>query len=73
MDKTIKVIKLEDLKEDYSWALALSDSERVNLSTKLTQDLWVASTGKPFPTLARHIIARLINPNKSGHWEVVEL
>ncbi len=55
MIKTIKVVKQDEAKEDYSWALALSDSERLNLAAKLTRDLWCAATGKPFPTLDRTV------------------
>ena len=37
MIKTVKVCRMEDEKEDCSWALALDDSERIALATRLVE------------------------------------
>jgi hypothetical protein len=55
---------MEDEKEDYSWALALEDSKRLEISTRLVSDLWSAAHGgSPFPpmdrTVCRYIQTRL--------------
>ena len=56
MIKTVKVCRLEDEKEDCSWALALDDSERIALATNLVIDLWSAAhDGSPFPSMNRSI------------------
>ncbi len=59
MVKTIRVVKAKESTDDYSWALALTDTERVNLAMKLTRDLWCAATGKAFPTLDRSVLVRI--------------
>ena len=53
MTKTIKVLRMEDAKEDFSWALAFSDEEKVNLATRLLCDLWQTSHSQPFPRMDR--------------------
>ena len=54
MKKTVKVFRMEDEKEDYSWALALDDSERLEIATRLVNDLWSAAhDGSPFPPMNR--------------------
>ena len=56
MIKTVKVCRMEDEKEDWSWALALDDSERLAIATKLVSDLWSAAhEGAPFPSMNRSI------------------
>ena len=56
MIKTVKVCRMEDEKEDGSWALALDDSERLAIATKLVSDLWSAAhEGAPFPSMNRSI------------------
>ena len=56
MTKTLKVFRMEDEKEDYSWALALDDSERLEIATRLVGDLWSAAhEGSPFPSMDRTI------------------
>lgn len=56
MIKIVKVCRLEDEKEDCSWALALDDSERIALATNLVSDLWSAAhDGSPFPSMNRSI------------------
>jgi len=64
MTKTVRVFRMEDEKEDYSWALALEDSKRLEISTRLVSDLWSAAHGgSPFPpmdrTVCRYIQTRL--------------
>ena len=56
MTKTFRALRMEDEKEDYSWALALDDSERLKIATRLVNDLWSAAhNGSPFPPLARTV------------------
>jgi hypothetical protein len=47
---------MEDEKEDCSWALALDDSERIAIATRLVNDLWsVAHDGSTFPRMDRTV------------------
>lgn len=56
MIKTVKTFRMEDEKEDCSWALALDDSERLAVATRLVRDLWSAAhDGAPFPSMDRSI------------------
>ena len=56
MTKTVKAFRMEDEKEDYSWALALGDSERLEIATRLVNDLWSAAhDGTPFPPMNRTV------------------
>ena len=56
MTKTVKAFRMEDEKEDYSWALALGDSERLEIATRLVNDLWSAAhDGSPFPSMDRTV------------------
>ena len=56
MIKTVKVCRMEDEKEDWSWALALDDSERIAIATRLVSDLWSAAhDGSPFPAMDRTV------------------
>ena len=52
MTKTVKVFQMEDEKEDYFWALALDDSELLEIATRLVDDLWSAAhEGSSFPLM----------------------
>ena len=56
MTKTVSVLRMKDEKEDYSWALALGDSERLEIATRLVRDLWSAARdGTPFPLMNRTV------------------
>ena len=56
MTKTVKAFRMEDEKEDYSWALALDDSERLEIATRLVSNLWSAAhDGSPFPQMDRKV------------------
>ena len=56
MTKTVKAFRMEDEKEDYSWALALGDSERLEIATRLVNDLWSAAhDGSPLPSMNRTV------------------
>ena len=56
MIKTIRSFRMEEEKEDCSWALALDDSERIAIATRLVSDLWSAAhEGAPFPSMNRSI------------------
>lgn len=59
MIKTITVHRGGFPKEDYAWALALSDEERINVATKLVADLWaMAHDGGDFPRMRRTAMSR---------------
>ena len=54
MTKAFRALRMEDEKEDCSWALALDDSERLEIATRLVSDLWSAAhDGSPFPRMDR--------------------
>ena len=56
MTKAVRVFRMEDEKEDYSWALALDGSERLEVATRLVNDLWSAAhDGSPFPSMDRTV------------------
>ena len=56
MTKTFKVLRMEDERDDYSWALVLDDSERLKIATRLVSDLWSAAhNGSPFPPMNRTV------------------
>ncbi len=63
MVKTTKVVHRGEQVDDHSWALALSDSERIDLATKLTRDLWCTAHGGTFPALDRMVLVRVIVPD----------
>ena len=57
MTKTIAVFRDTLPKEDYSWALALDDSQRIELATRLVADLWSASHGgETCPPMDRSVV-----------------
>ena len=54
MIKTVKGCQMEDEKDDCSWALALGDSERLEIAARLVSGLWSAAhNGSPFPPMNR--------------------
>ena len=56
MTKTFRALRMEDEKEDNSWTLALDDSERLKIATRLVNDLWSAAhNGSPFPPMNRTV------------------
>jgi len=56
MTKTFRALRMEDARDDYSWALALDDSERLKIATRLVGDLWSAAhNGSPFPRMDRTV------------------
>ena len=58
MNRTaVKVIRLGEEKEDFSWALKLSDDERIGVAERLLRDLWCMSHGQPFPTMDRSVVS----------------
>ena len=51
-----RAFRMEDEKEDYSWAMRLDDSERLEIATRLVSDLWsAANNGSPFPSMDRTV------------------
>ena len=62
MTKTVRALRMEDEKEDYSWALALDDSERLAITSRLVNDLWSAAhDGSPFPRMNRTVCSYISN------------
>ena len=56
MTKTFRALRMEDARNDYSWALALDNSERLKIATRLVRDLWSAArNGSPFPPMNRTV------------------
>ena len=53
MNKVLTVIRPGEAHDDYSWALKLSDDERVEIADRLLRDLWCAANGQPFPKMDR--------------------
>ena len=64
MIKTIRRLRIGEVKEDYSWALALSDQERADLATSLTSDLWRTATGNVFPKMNRMSVNLSVRKNQ---------
>ena len=56
MNKTLTVIRSGESHDDYSWALKLSDAERIGLADKVLRDLWVAAHGRPYPLMDRTVV-----------------
>jgi len=66
MTKAFRALRMEDEKEDYSWALALDDSARLEITTKLVSDLWSAAhEGSPFPPMDRTAYRYMPTANNS--------
>ena len=64
MIKTIKAYRNVPPEEDYSWALKMSESERLNVAYRLVRDLWaMAHGGKPYPEMDRST-ARFVVPSR---------
>lgn len=53
MNKAVTIIRPGETHDDYSWALKLSDDERIEIADRLLRDLWCAANGQPFPTMNR--------------------
>lgn len=60
MNKTVKVYRLGEEPEDYSWALRYSDVERINIAENLTRELWTTVHGQPFPSMDRTVVNLLV-------------
>lgn len=66
MTKTFRALRMEDSRDDYSWALALDDSERLKIATRLVCDLWSAAhNGSPFPPMDRTVYSYIPAPAKN--------
>lgn len=62
MTKTIQVYRDSPPAEDYSWALAMDENERLEVAYRLVRDLWTAAHGgEPYPALDRSV-ARFVVP-----------
>ena len=56
MIKTIRAYRGAPPEEDYSWALAMSENERLDVTYRLVRALWAtAHGGEPFPSMDRSI------------------
>ena len=58
MNRTaVRVIRLGEEKEDFSWALKLSDDERIGVADRLLRELWCTAHGRPFPQMDRKVVS----------------
>ena len=56
MNKTLTIIRPGEAHDDYSWALELTDAERIRVADRLLRDLWCAARGQPFPQMDRTVV-----------------
>ena len=64
MIKTIRKYRGAPSEEDYSWALRMSESERLNVAYRLVRNLWaMAHDGEPYPEMDRST-ARFVVPSR---------
>ena len=56
MNKTLTVVRPGETHDDYSWALELTDAERIRVADRLLHDLWCAARGQPFPQMDRTVV-----------------
>ena len=56
MNKTLTVIRPGEAHDDYSWALKLSDDERIHVAEQLLRNLWCAAHDGPYPTMDRTVV-----------------
>ena len=56
MIKTIRTYRDVPPEEDYSWALRMSETERLEVAYKLVRDLWtMAHNGEQYPNMDRSV------------------
>lgn len=53
MNKTIRVIREGETVDDYAWALAYSESDRLKMADDLTRRAWRMAHHEEFPSLDR--------------------
>ncbi|MBQ7189483.1 MAG: hypothetical protein IJR99_08730 [Kiritimatiellae bacterium] len=64
MIKTIRTYRDAPPEEDYSWALRMSDNERLEVAYRLVCDLWtMAHGGERYPEMDRSK-ARFVAPSR---------
>ena len=64
MIKAIRKYRDAPPEEDYSWALRMSESERLNVAYRLVRNLWaMAHNGEPYPEMDRST-ARFVVPSR---------
>lgn len=56
MNKQVTIIRPGEAYDDYSWALKISDEERINIADRLLRDLWCVAKGQPFPSMDRTVV-----------------
>ena len=67
MIKTIRAYRDTPPEDDYSWALAMNENERLDVAYRLVRDLWMAAHGgKPFPAMDRSFV-RFLAPFPTTH------
>jgi len=67
MIKTIRAYRDAPPEEDYSWALAMNENERLDVAHRLVRDLWTtAHGGAPFPSMNRSFI-KFVTPIPTAH------
>ena len=69
MIKTIRAYRNAPPEEDYSWALKMSESERLNVAYRLVRDLWaMAHGGEPYPEMDRSTARFVVPPQDYTEW-----
>ena len=64
MIKTIRTYRDTPPEDDYSWALQMSESERLEVAYRLVRDLWaMAHGGEHYPEMNRSV-ARFVLPSR---------
>ena len=62
MIKTIRAYRDAPPEDDYFWALAMSENERLDVAYRLVRDLWTAAHGgETYPAMDRSF-ARFVAP-----------
>jgi len=63
MIKTMRVYRDAPPEEDYSWALAMDENERLEIAYRLVCDLWSATHhGEPYPDMDRSNARFVLSP-----------
>ena len=68
MIKTIRTYRDAPPEEDYSWALQMSENERLNVAYRLVRDLWaIVHGGEPYPRMDRSVAKLVMSSREVAH------
>ena len=57
MQKTVKVCRDGDTADVSCWALAYDENSRLDIATRLVEELWCAAKGGKFPRMDRKTVS----------------